>query len=78
MKNVIITPERFHDVIVHLRRTFFADEPLNQCVQITGGTADAGHAELEKHCAYTMAEGLSLMALSDDNEVNGGVSHIAI
>lgn len=69
MKNVIITPERFHDVIVQLRKTFFVDEPLNQSVQITGGTADEGHAELEKHCVYTMEEGHSLMALSDDNEV---------
>lgn len=67
MKYVTITAERASDVIVHLRNTFFEDEPLNRSLQIAD--AGVGHAELEKHCAYTMAEGLSVMALSDDDKV---------
>lgn len=68
MKFINIPTERFCEVITHLRSTFFEDEPLNQSVQICG-TSGEGHAQLEKHCMYTMAEGLSVMALSDDNQV---------
>lgn len=69
MKYVTISSERFADVLVHLRQTFFEDEPLNRSVQIVG-TSGAGHEQLEKHCIYTMEEGLSMMALNEDNKVH--------
>lgn len=69
MKFVTISPDRFADVLVHLRQTFFVDEPLNKSVQIAG--ADADHEQLERHCMHTMEEGLSMMAISEeDDKVN--------
>lgn len=67
MKYIIITPNRFDDVIKYLRYTFFADEPLNKALQLC--KPGEGHAESEKYSRETLAEGLSVMAVTDDDEV---------
>lgn len=67
MKYITITPDRFDDVIKYLRYTFFADEPLNKALQLC--KPGEGHAESEKFSRETLKEGLSVMAVSDDDEV---------
>lgn len=60
-----ITPEMSDAVVQHLRDSFFADEPLNAAV----GLCRRGqpHAALERLCAATMADGLSIAAMEDQN-----------
>ncbi|KAM3958807.1 LOW QUALITY PROTEIN: arylalkylamine N-acetyltransferase-like 7 [Aphomia sociella] len=61
---VTITPEMSDAVLQHLRDSFFADEPLNKAV----GLCERGqsHAALERLCAATMIDGLSVAAMEDD------------
>lgn len=68
MDFVIIPAHRFNDVIVHLRHTFFADEPLNKSVQLC--RPGEGHVELEKHSMATLQDGYSVMAVTKDNRVS--------
>lgn len=63
----IISCDRYNDVIEHLRNNFFADEPLNKSISLC--KPGTGHIELEKHSLSTLADGLSVMAVSPDNEV---------
>lgn len=67
MDFVIIPADRFDDVIVHLRHTFFADEPLNKSVKLC--RPGEGHVELEKHSMATLQDGYSVMAVTKDNRV---------
>lgn len=67
MKYITITPDRFDDVIKYLRYTFFADEPLNKALQLC--KPGEGHAESEKYSRETLSEGLSVMAVTEDDEV---------
>ncbi|CAF4856934.1 unnamed protein product [Pieris macdunnoughi] len=63
-----ITPEMGDAVLKHLRDSFFADEPLNKAV----GLCERGqpHAELERLCTATIADGLSVAVL-EGNTVLG-------
>ena len=67
MEYVKIPPNRFNDVILHLRNTFFADEPLNHSVSLC--KTGEPHVELEKHSMSTLEDGLSIMAVTEENEV---------
>lgn len=68
MEFVKIPPHRFNDAIVHLRNTFFVDEPLNKSVELC--TADNGHPLSEKYSLKTLSDGFSLMAVTPDEEVD--------
>lgn len=61
-----IPEERYHDVIIHLRNNFFADEPLNKSL----GLCKQGepHAELEIHSLNTLGDQLSVMAVCRDTD----------
>ena len=63
-----ITPDRYNDVILHLRNSFFFDEPLNKAVKLC--TAGQGNEELENYSIATLEDGLSIMAINDKEEVN--------
>lgn len=67
MEYVIIPPNRYDDVIEHLKHNFFADEPLNASIKLC--ESGEGHAELEKHSLKTLQDGLSVMAVTSDDEV---------
>lgn len=64
-----ITEDRFGEVILHLKEAFFADEPLNKAVGLC--QKGEGHVELERHSLSTLADNLSVMALSEDNRIVG-------
>ncbi|XP_037049914.1 dopamine N-acetyltransferase [Bradysia coprophila] len=64
-----ITPDRYNDVIVHLRDSFFFDEPLNKAVKLC--TAGTGNEELENYSIATLEDGLSIMAINDNEEIAG-------
>lgn len=68
MKYLKITPNRFDDVIQYLRYTFFADEPLNKSVKLC--KAGEEHHESEKYSKKTLEDGLSVMAVNNDDEVS--------
>lgn len=61
MEYKLITADHFERVIEHLRRNFFADEPLNRAAGLCqhGG----GNAELEHHSLATLQDQLSIMAV---------------
>lgn len=59
--------DRYNDVILHLRETFFSDEPLNKAMQLC--QPGEGHIQLERHSLSTLEDGLSVMAVTDDDEV---------
>ncbi|KAJ8719447.1 hypothetical protein PYW08_011622 [Mythimna loreyi] len=61
---VTITPDMSEAVIQHLRNNFFADEPLNKAVSLC--QRGQPHAALERLCAVTIADGLSLAAIEGD------------
>lgn len=67
MEYVKIPPHRFNDVIVHLQNTFFLDEPLNKSVELC--TPGCEHGLSEKYSLKTLKDGLSLMAVTPDQEV---------
>lgn len=67
MEFVKISPNRFDDVVEHLRNSFFADEPLNKSVNLCG--PGQGHGELENHSLITLNDGLSVMAVTPNQEV---------
>ncbi|RZF35578.1 hypothetical protein LSTR_LSTR005106 [Laodelphax striatellus] len=74
-----VPEDRYHDVIVHLRHNFFADEPINKSVELC--QPGEPHAELEEHSLSTLRDGLSVMALdTETGEVIGvalnGVQHM--
>ena len=62
-----ITTKYYNDVIEHLRKSFFSDEPLNKAVNLC--SPGDGHPLLECHSLSTLKDGLSVMALSKDGEV---------
>ncbi|KAF9420169.1 hypothetical protein HW555_003582 [Spodoptera exigua] len=61
---VTITPDMSEAVILHLRNNFFADEPLNKAVSLC--QRGEPHAALERLCAVTIADGLSVAAVEGD------------
>lgn len=63
-----VTPDRYNDVILHLRQSFFFDEPLNKAVKLC--TVGMGNEELENYSIATLEDGLSIMAINDDKEVS--------
>lgn len=67
MEIVKITSEHYNDVIQHLRNTFFCDEPLNKSQKLC--EHGVGHALTEKYCLKTLSDGLSLMAITADQQV---------
>ncbi|KAJ0176254.1 hypothetical protein K1T71_008428 [Dendrolimus kikuchii] len=60
----IITPSMSEAVLQHLRESFFADEPLNKAVSLC--QRGESHAALERLCAATMTDGLSIAAMEGD------------
>ncbi|KFB37543.1 AGAP011168-PA-like protein [Anopheles sinensis] len=67
----IITEPWFPEVIQHLRRTFFADEPLNKAVNLC--RPGDGHTLLEKHSLSSLRDGISVMAVTASGEIAGVV-----
>lgn len=67
MEYVKISPDRFGDVIEHLRYTFFVDEPLNKASKLCAG--GVVHSLTEAYCVKTLSDGLSVMALTADQQV---------
>lgn len=67
MEFVKIDPAHYDAVIEHLRNFFFADEPLNKSVNLC--SPGQGHIELEKHSLITLNDGLSVMAITPNQEV---------
>ena len=67
MDFILIPCTRYHDVIDFLRKTFFADEPLNKAVNLC--SPGEGHLDLERLCLATLDDKLSVMAVNQDNEV---------
>lgn len=72
MDYVKVTEDRYDDVIKYLRYTFFVDEPLNKAMELC--KPGERHAESEKYARKTMEEGLSIAAISEENEVKDFVS----
>lgn len=72
-----ITNKYYDNVIDHLRRTFFADEPLNKAVHLT--RPGLGHPLLEHHSLSTLRDDVSVMAITNSGEIAGvalnGVLH---
>ncbi|EDW07696.1 arylalkylamine N-acetyltransferase 1 [Drosophila mojavensis] len=68
MEYKLITADHFERVIEHLRRNFFADEPLNRAAGLCqhGG----GNAELEHHSLTTLQDQLSIMAVDVRKDSN--------
>lgn len=58
-----VTPDRFEEVIHHLRHSF-PDEPLNAAVGLS--THGKPCELLEKYDLATMGEGLSVMAIDKE------------
>uniref|UniRef100_A0A1B0A181 aralkylamine N-acetyltransferase n=1 Tax=Glossina pallidipes TaxID=7398 RepID=A0A1B0A181_GLOPL len=71
MEYQVIPVKRFDEVIEHLRQNFFADEPLNKAVNLC--KRGEGHKYLEEHSLKTLEANLSVMAVSDANEIAGVV-----
>ncbi|XP_073831143.1 arylalkylamine N-acetyltransferase-like 7 isoform X2 [Musca autumnalis] len=69
MEYKLITEDRYDDVIRHLRDNFFADEPLNKAAGLC--RRGYGHRDLEHHSLETLEDNLSLMAVTDSNEIAG-------
>ncbi|KAG7302288.1 hypothetical protein JYU34_013784 [Plutella xylostella] len=65
---VPITVDMTGAVLTHLRESFFADEPLNAAVGLC--ERGQGHAALDRLCANTIRDGLSVAAV-DGNEILG-------
>ncbi|KAK9512623.1 hypothetical protein O3M35_001006 [Rhynocoris fuscipes] len=65
---VTMTERDTPEALAFLRKFFFHDEPLNICVGLLdepGSTCK----ELEDYCANSVPEGVSLMVLSDSDEI---------
>lgn len=67
MEYVKIRSSHYEAVIEHLKNFFFADEPLNKSVSLCA--PGQGHIELEKHSLITLEDGLSVMAITPEQEV---------
>lgn len=67
-----LTPKFHDDVMIHLKETFFVDEPLNKAMQIC--KRGEGHEDLEELVIFTMNEGGSILALSGNGEVRQNIN----
>lgn len=67
MEYKVVPSDRFNDIIVHLRKTFFCDEPLNKSVKLC--KSGEGHLELEQQSLASLQDGLSIMAVTADDQV---------
>ncbi|XP_055388889.1 arylalkylamine N-acetyltransferase 1 [Condylostylus longicornis] len=65
----LITPEYYEEVIKHLRNTFFSDEPLNKAANLC--EKGEGNPDLELHSYKTLEDNLSIMAITEDDEIAG-------
>lgn len=68
MEYKTITPDRYSDVIHHLRETFFVDEPLNKAAKLC--VHAEGNYELEQHSRSTLDDNLSIMAVDENDQVS--------
>jgi hypothetical protein len=57
---VPITLKDADDVLEHLRKFFFLQEPLNVYIKLLGENGDEACVELEKYCLQTIPEGTTL------------------
>ncbi|XP_059609185.1 arylalkylamine N-acetyltransferase 1 [Phlebotomus argentipes] len=69
LRQIPANSDRLGEIIIHLRNTFFADEPLNRAVKLC--RPGEGHLELERHSEKTLRDGLSVMAVTDENVIAG-------
>lgn len=67
MEFLPIPKDRFNDVVVHLQETFFMDEPM--CKSLNLYADEKSLHDMELFTIRTLNEGLSVMALSNDNKV---------
>lgn len=78
MEYKLISADSYERVIDHLRRNFFADEPLNRAAGLCqqGG----GNSELELHSLATLQDQLSLMAVDerDGSETYGQIAGVIL
>lgn len=64
MEYKIIPKHRFNEVVDHLRKTFFSDEPLNKAAGLS-----IPNEYLEHHTFHTLEENMSVMAVTNEDEV---------
>ncbi|KAH8286759.1 hypothetical protein KR018_005136 [Drosophila ironensis] len=74
MEYKLIGPEHYQQVLEHLRRSFFADEPLNKAAGLCQN--GCSNAELEDHCLEALDDRMSLMAV-DQKAAEAGKCKIA-
>ncbi|KRK06081.1 arylalkylamine N-acetyltransferase 1 isoform X2 [Drosophila yakuba] len=73
MEYKMIGPEHCDQVLEHLRRNFFADEPLNKAAGLCQNGSSC--AALESHCAEAILDRMSVMAV-DAKEQEQGVCKV--
>lgn len=56
----VIPKDKYNDIIILLRNNFFADEPLNQSLQLC--KPGDPHKYLEEHCYKTLKDNYSIIA----------------
>ncbi|XP_011504927.1 PREDICTED: uncharacterized protein LOC105367815 [Ceratosolen solmsi marchali] len=64
-----VPSKRYHDVLEHLKYNFFADEPLNRAIGLC--RKGESHQELERHCLFTLAQGISCMIVDEGDKIVG-------
>ncbi|CAL7943027.1 unnamed protein product [Xylocopa violacea] len=68
----VVTKDDKARVLQFLRRFFFRDEPLNQCIELIPEGEDSTCIELEQYCSKSSLENnLSLMAVSTSGAIVG-------
>jgi len=66
----IVTEKDSEQIIDHLRKFFFKDEPLNVSVKLIESD-DSRCPELESYSIKSIKDGISLMAITDSNKIIG-------
>lgn len=68
MEYQLIREDRYQEVLKHLKEHFFADEPLNKATDLCEHVK--GQQYMEQQTIKTLCDGLSIMALDSNNQVN--------
>ncbi|EDV32809.1 uncharacterized protein Dana_GF22216 [Drosophila ananassae] len=69
MEYKLIGPEHYKQVLEHLRKSFFADEPLNKAAGLCQN--GCSNPELEDHCLEALQDRMSLMAVDEKASQDG-------
>lgn len=68
----VVTKDDKLRILQFLRRFFFRDEPLNQCIGLIPEGEDSTCLELEEYCSMsTIANNLNIMAVSTSGAIVG-------